>query len=64
MLVSIHRENYLEGDPTCAYKAALALRTIQHFYGIIPRVFGKGVAAKQVIAFIIYCHAYSHHWLF
>ncbi|KAI8442176.1 hypothetical protein MSG28_005783 [Choristoneura fumiferana] len=42
------RENYLEGDPTCAYKAALALRTIQHFYGIIPRVFGKGVAAKQV----------------
>ncbi|XP_061722250.1 vacuolar protein sorting-associated protein 33A isoform X1 [Cydia pomonella] len=42
------RENYLEGDPTCAYQSALALRTIQHLYGIIPRVFGKGVAAKQV----------------
>ncbi|KAG7303577.1 hypothetical protein JYU34_012106 [Plutella xylostella] len=42
------RENYLEGDPTCIYNAAQALRTIQQLYGIIPRVFGKGVAAKQV----------------
>ncbi|XP_022831603.1 vacuolar protein sorting-associated protein 33A [Spodoptera litura] len=42
------RENYLEGDPTCVYNAAQALRTIQQMYGIIPRVFGKGVAAKQV----------------
>lgn len=42
------RENYLEGDPTCVYNAAQALRTIQQLYGIIPRVFGKGVAAKQV----------------
>ncbi|XP_068623474.1 vacuolar protein sorting-associated protein 33A [Battus philenor] len=42
------RENYLEGDPTCLYNAAQALRTIQHLYGIIPRVFGKGSAAKQV----------------
>uniref|UniRef100_A0A2A4JXK5 Vacuolar protein sorting-associated protein 33A n=1 Tax=Heliothis virescens TaxID=7102 RepID=A0A2A4JXK5_HELVI len=42
------RENYLEGDPTCVYNAAQALRTIQQLYGIIPRVFGKGLAAKQV----------------
>lgn len=42
------RENYLEGDPTCVYNAAQALRSIQQLYGIIPRVFGKGVAAKQV----------------
>ncbi|KAL0818293.1 hypothetical protein ABMA28_008781 [Loxostege sticticalis] len=42
------RENYLEGDPTCIYNSAQALRTIQQLYGIIPRVFGKGVAAKQV----------------
>ncbi|XP_026314252.1 vacuolar protein sorting-associated protein 33A [Hyposmocoma kahamanoa] len=42
------RENYLEGDPTCIYNAAQAIRTIQQLYGIIPRVFGKGTAAKQV----------------
>ncbi|XP_013146836.1 PREDICTED: vacuolar protein sorting-associated protein 33A [Papilio polytes] len=42
------KEFYLEGDPTCLYNAAQALRTIQHLYGIIPRVFGKGPAAKQV----------------
>ncbi|XP_041972042.1 vacuolar protein sorting-associated protein 33A [Aricia agestis] len=42
------RENYLEGDPTCLYNAAQALRTIQQLYGIIPRVYGKGFAAKQV----------------
>ncbi|XP_049879104.1 vacuolar protein sorting-associated protein 33A [Pectinophora gossypiella] len=42
------RENYLEGDPTCIYNSAQALRTIQQLYGIIPRVFGKGMAAKQV----------------
>ncbi|XP_039752536.1 vacuolar protein sorting-associated protein 33A [Pararge aegeria] len=42
------REHYLEGDPTCLYNAAQALRTIQQLYGIIPRVYGKGNAAKQV----------------
>lgn len=42
------RENYLEGDPTCLYNSAQALRTIQQIYGIIPRVYGKGQAAKQV----------------
>ncbi|XP_059050426.1 vacuolar protein sorting-associated protein 33A [Achroia grisella] len=42
------RENNLEGDPTCVYNAAQALRTVQQLYGIIPRVFGKGFAAKQV----------------
>ncbi|XP_013189640.1 vacuolar protein sorting-associated protein 33A [Amyelois transitella] len=42
------RENYLEGDPTCIYNSAQALRSIQQLYGIIPRVYGKGVAAKQV----------------
>lgn len=42
------RENCLEDDTTCIYNAAQALRTIQQLYGIIPRVFGKGQAAKQV----------------
>lgn len=42
------RENYIEGDTSCIYNAAQALRTIQQFYGIVPRVFGKGQAAKQV----------------
>ncbi|XP_075983525.1 vacuolar protein sorting-associated protein 33A [Anticarsia gemmatalis] len=46
------RENYLEGDPTCLYNVAQALRTIQQLYGIIPRVFGKGLAAKQVWDFL------------
>lgn len=44
----ICRENYIEGDTSCIYNAAQALRTIQQFYGIVPRVFGKGQAAKQV----------------
>lgn len=42
------RENTLEGDPTCLYNTAQALKTIQKLYGVIPRVFGKGPAAKQV----------------
>ncbi|GBP27008.1 Vacuolar protein sorting-associated protein 33A [Eumeta japonica] len=42
------REYYLEGDPTCIYNVAQALKTIQQLYGVIPRVFGKGQAAKQV----------------
>lgn len=47
------RENYLEGDPTCLYNAAQALRTIQQLYGIVPHVYGKGQAAKQVRYFFI-----------
>ncbi|KAG6446793.1 hypothetical protein O3G_MSEX004585 [Manduca sexta] len=44
----MYRENYLEGDKTCIYNSAQALRTIQQLYGTIPRVLGKGEAAKQV----------------
>lgn len=49
MLKNGFRENVLEGDPTCLYNTAQALRTIQQLYGSIPRVFGKGPAAKQVL---------------
>lgn len=44
----IVQEYYLENDPTCLYQAAQAIMTLQDLYGIIPRVSGKGQAAKHV----------------
>lgn len=38
----------MEGDPTCLYQIAQAIVEIQNLYGPIPRVWGKGVTAKQV----------------
>lgn len=42
------KEYYLENDPTCLYQAAQAIMTLQDLYGIIPRITGKGQAARQV----------------
>ncbi|PSN50584.1 Vacuolar protein sorting-associated protein 33A [Blattella germanica] len=42
------KEYYLENDPTCLYQAAQAIMTLQSLFGVIPRVSGKGQAAKQV----------------
>jgi hypothetical protein len=42
------QEYYLENDPTCLYQAAQAIMTLQSLFGVIPRVSGKGPAAKQV----------------
>ncbi|KAJ9587643.1 hypothetical protein L9F63_018937, partial [Diploptera punctata] len=47
-LESAFKEYYLESDPTCLYQAAQAIMTVQSLFGVIPRVSGKGQAAKQV----------------
>jgi hypothetical protein len=44
----LFQEYYLENDPTCLYQAAQAIMTLQSLFGVIPRVSGKGPAAKQV----------------
>lgn len=38
----------MENDPTCLYQVAQAIMTLQSLFGMIPRVSGKGPAAKQV----------------
>lgn len=42
------RDYHLDGDTTCLYQSALAIRRIQQLYGTIPKVLGKGQCAKQV----------------
>ncbi|KAL1461047.1 hypothetical protein WDU94_012979 [Cyamophila willieti] len=43
-----YREYHLEKDPTCLYEVAQAIITLQNFYGVIPRVSGKGPCVQQV----------------
>ncbi|XP_040573210.1 vacuolar protein sorting-associated protein 33A [Lepeophtheirus salmonis] len=45
---SIFSEYYLNGDPTSLHSVAKALMALQSIVGIIPKVYGKGKAAKQV----------------
>ncbi|CAH0549200.1 unnamed protein product [Brassicogethes aeneus] len=47
-LGEVFREYTLENDPTCLYQTAQAIIFLQKLYGPIPKVWGKGVAAKQV----------------
>ncbi|XP_066144491.1 vacuolar protein sorting-associated protein 33A [Euwallacea fornicatus] len=44
----VFREFNIENDPTYIYQTAQAIIFLQKLYGQIPRVWGKGVAAKQV----------------
>ncbi|KAH1011596.1 hypothetical protein HUJ04_000929 [Dendroctonus ponderosae] len=44
----VFREYTIENDPTYIYQTAQAIIFLQKLYGPIPRVWGKGVAAKQV----------------
>lgn len=47
-LTGAFSEYNLSNDPTCLYRVALAIQNMQKLYGKIPRVSGKGTAAKQV----------------
>ncbi|KAK7871304.1 hypothetical protein R5R35_007577 [Gryllus longicercus] len=47
-LESAFKEFRLEGDPTCLFQVAQALGTLQGLFGTIPRVSGKGHAARHV----------------
>ncbi|XP_044261509.1 vacuolar protein sorting-associated protein 33A [Tribolium madens] len=44
----VFREYTLENDPTYLYQTAQAIIFLQKLYGPIPRVWGKGPAARQV----------------
>ncbi|XP_018568521.1 vacuolar protein sorting-associated protein 33A [Anoplophora glabripennis] len=44
----VFREYTIENDPTYLYQTAQAIIYIQKLYGPIPRVWGKGTAAKQI----------------
>nr|XP_018896974.1 PREDICTED: vacuolar protein sorting-associated protein 33A [Bemisia tabaci] len=47
-LDSAFKELHLESDPSYMYQAAQAIMMLQDLYGVIPRVSGKGLAAKHV----------------
>ncbi len=44
----VFRDYHLEDDPTSLHPVALAAMALQALYGTIPRVYGKGRAARQV----------------
>ncbi|KAJ3651189.1 hypothetical protein Zmor_017242 [Zophobas morio] len=44
----VFREYTLENDPTYLYQTAQAIIFLQKLYGPIPKVWGKGAAARQV----------------
>lgn len=46
--MNIFREFTLQNDPTYLYQTAQAIWYLQNMYGPIPKVWGKGFAAKQV----------------
>ncbi|KAJ8969116.1 hypothetical protein NQ317_003994 [Molorchus minor] len=47
-VLEVFREYTIENDPTYLYQTAQAILYLQKMYGPIPRVWGKGTAAKQV----------------
>ncbi|KAL3270720.1 hypothetical protein HHI36_021246 [Cryptolaemus montrouzieri] len=49
----VFREYTLENDPTYLYQTAQAIIFLQKLYGPIPRVWGKGAAAKQVWELVV-----------
>ena len=49
---SLFREFHLEKDPTCLFSLAKAMMALQAVYGVIPKVYGKGRAAKQLFDFM------------
>lgn len=48
-----YRDLHLGGDPTCLFLVAQALMTIQGVFGLIPNIYGKGAAAKQVYELMV-----------
>ena len=58
---SLYREYHLEKDPTCLHALARAMMGLQSVYGIIPKVYGKGRAAKQLYDFMA---RYFHQKIF
>ncbi|KAF9514282.1 hypothetical protein BS47DRAFT_1376541 [Hydnum rufescens UP504] len=52
-LENVWREINVDGDDTSIFYAAQALVTIQHAYGLFPRILGKGDGAKKLADLLI-----------
>jgi hypothetical protein len=52
-LHSVFREVFIDGDPTSLYYVAKALMKMQHLFGLIPNIKGKGDAAHQVVRLLM-----------
>ncbi|KAK8743146.1 hypothetical protein OTU49_001558 [Cherax quadricarinatus] len=48
-----YRDLKLDSDPTSVFLVAQALMTIQGIFGLIPNIYGKGPAAKQVYELMV-----------
>ncbi|CDW95267.1 hypothetical protein [Sporisorium scitamineum] len=44
---------YCDGDHTPIFRSAQALMTLQHAYGLIPRILGKGALARRLADLLI-----------
>lgn len=49
----VFREYHLNRDPTCLHQAAVAMMSLQAVFGVIPRIYGKGSAAKNLCDFML-----------
>jgi len=49
---ALYRDFHLNGDPTSLHAVAQGLVHLQALYGVIPSVYGKGRAAKQIFDFM------------
>ncbi|CAH1117079.1 unnamed protein product [Phaedon cochleariae] len=55
-IAEVCREYTIENDPTYLYQIAQAIIYLQKLYGPIPKVWGKGTAAKQVWELVTRLH--------
>ncbi|KAJ8968096.1 hypothetical protein NQ314_002467 [Rhamnusium bicolor] len=53
IFISRPKEYTIENDPTYLYQTAQAIIYLQKIYGPIPRVWGKGDAAKQIWELVV-----------
>lgn len=47
------RDYHLNDDPTCLNRVAKGIMALQSVFGVIPKVYGKGKAARQVYEFMV-----------
>ncbi|KAG9511091.1 Vacuolar protein sorting-associated protein 33A [Fragariocoptes setiger] len=50
---AVYREIHVEGDPTSMHHIVNSIIKIEEEYGIIPRIYGQGDAAKQVANMLV-----------
>ncbi|XP_059089713.1 vacuolar protein sorting-associated protein 33A-like [Tigriopus californicus] len=50
---SVFRDYHLNDDPTCLNRVAKGILALQSVFGVIPKVYGKGPAARQVYEFMV-----------